>query len=242
MTDEQLHLRMINKRIIAFAVFLLFVTAELLYYWYANGDVVKFYQSQKREEASLQSELISAENLNNQMRDTIEQTGKELVSFSEDKLKYINLASSLSDKHSVTIDKLSVSDVWSEGAMAGMTTEIQFQGKLSNVKNFINDYCSTNYTNRITVVSLKPMERYPWLSRSIDGKIVLDWFDLEYEQYLQKGSDADAKRKLTEELYEAGMLDQVPSEEEEEVPISTAQMFSEKTYTVYMKIDFLGRS
>lgn len=256
MTDEQLHARMINKRIIGVALFLFLISAGLFYYYFSTSTELTSHNQQKSQEEALKSQITSLEQENSNLRATIDQTGKELVSFSEDKIKYINLASSLSEEHEVQINKLSVSDVWDEGQMAGMTTSIEIQGGLENVKDFINSYCGINNTNRINVVSCRPIGRFPWFERGIDGNNVLNWLELDAEVSLWDEVQREDRRKLSSAMAEAGIAasdidssgnlstilgDLGIVEEEEEKPIDLEQMFAEKTFKVYLQIDFLGR-
>lgn len=246
MTDEQLHVRMINKRIIIVAILLLFISGGLFYYWYSHASDIAAYEQQKSRESSLQQQVTQLESTNNSLRGTIEQTGKELVSFSEDKIKYINLASKLSDENDVQINKLTVSDVWDEGQMSGMTTTIEVEGPLDNVRNFVNSYCGINYTNRINVVSCRPVGEYPWFSRTIDGERALRWLDLTEEQTKYDVLQREERSKLAQAAMEAGIPSALPEsviqqQEEEERPITLSKMFEEKTFKVYLVIDFLGR-
>lgn len=260
MTDEQLRVRMINKRIITVALLLFVISAALVYYWIYTQSDVDTYRALKARESGLNTQIQSLESENAALRATIDQTGKELVSFSENKIKYINLASSLSQQCGVQINKLSVSDVWDEGQMSGMTTSIEVEGTIENIKDFISSYCGTNYTNRINVVSCRPAGRYPWLKRTIDGDKVLTWFDLGDEQSLYDDYVRQERQQISQAMQEAGigvgavdsegnpidvgeLLGQIlPSEgEEDTAPITLASMFAPKVYRVYLEIDFLGR-
>ena len=246
MTDEQLHIRMINKRIILVACFLLLVSGLLFYYWYSHSNDILTYNSQKSQEATLQAQVAQLEQNNDALRSTIEQTGKELVSFSDDKIKYINLASQLSDEHDVRINKLTVSDVWDEGQMAGMTTTIEVEGELKNVKEFVNSYCGINYTNRINVVSCRPNGIYPWFARTIDGERALQWLDLTEERTKWDTLQREERQQIINAAMEAGIPAALPDsllseQEAEEQPITLNKMFEAKTFKAYLVIDFLGR-
>ena len=243
MTDEQLHVRMINKRMIIVAFLLLMISAGLGYYYYSTGSDVVNYAAQKSKEAGLQSRVEALESANAQLRATIDQTGRQLVSFSEDKIRYINLASEMATEHSVEIDKLTVSDVWDEGSMAGMTTTIEVEGTLSAIKEFINGYCGLNNTNRINVMSCRPVGRFPWLSRTIDNELVLDWMDLTYEQSLYVDLLRSERREMTEAATEAGIpvADLELDGAQPEIPITLDQMFGDQDFKIYLVVDFLGR-
>lgn len=256
MTDEQLHIRMINKRIIAVAIFFFLISAGLFYYYFSTATELDTFNQKKSQEETLKTQVANLESENSSLRATIDQTGKELVSFSEDKIKYINLASKLSEENEVQINKLSVSDVWDEGQMAGMTTSIEVQGDLENVKNFINSYCGINNTNRINIVSCRPIGRFPWFTRGIDNKDVLTWLELDAEVSFWDEVQREDRRRLSNAMSEAGIAasdidssgnlssvleDLGMEEEEKEKPIDLEQMFAKKTFKVYLQIDFLGR-
>lgn len=214
MTSEVAVSRLFNKRVLTFAALFFLLSCVLFYYWFSTNQEIDTYNAQKNQEENLnnQVELLQADN--NSLRDTIEQTGKELVSFSEDKLTYINLASTLSAQNSVHIDKLVVSDVWNEGTMACMTTQIEVEGELENVQKFISSYCDVRYTNRINVVSLRPIDRYPWVTRTIDGEKVLTWFDLTTEDSIWTEYISEELKNYSQAMMEAGIPVETPDLED----------------------------
>lgn len=270
MSDEQLRQRLIIKHRLIIAALLFVVSIALVYYRISTSSEWSQYQFEKQQEASIQAQVDSLTATNNQLLATIEENGKELVSFSEDKIKYINLASELSLEHSVRINKLTVSDVWQEGEMSGMTTTIEVEGALSDVRGFVDEYCSTNYTNRINVVSCRPSGRYAWLQRGIDGQDVLGWFDLSEDDALYKDlQDQEAAEQAQQnaefgipavseeedetatliywdpelESFVDAMTGQTLSQEElDETPITLDKMFAPVPMKVYLVIDFLGRA
>lgn len=245
MTDDQLSVRLFNKRVLTISVILFLISIGLAYYWVYTNPAVKAYEQQISKEASLQSQIDILEDGNNLLRSSIEQTGKELISFSENKIKYINLASEMSEQYELKINKLSVSDVWEEGQMSGMTTEIEVEGSLPDITKFINSYCGINYTNRINVVSCRPSGRFPWLVRKIDGQNVLGWFDISAEEQAHVQFLKDEETMLNRAATEAGLTYSGNSTDtlvEKDPSITLNEMFSQKVFKVYLKIDFLGRS
>lgn len=268
MSDAQLKQRLIIKHRLIIAGLLFLVAIGLMYFKYTTDSEWSQYQSDKQQEATVQANVNSLTESNNQLRATIEETGKQLVSFSEDKIKYINLASDLSLEHSIRINKLTVSDVWDEGEMAVMTTSIEVEGSLSNVRAFVEEYCGTNYTNRINVVSCRPSGRYVWLQREVDGQKVLNWFDLSEDEALYESLMKQQKKEENVAGSEFG----IPSVQEnaqtpsyifdpdtssfvdtvtgevispdvlDETPITLDKMFSDRPMKVYLVIDFLGRA
>lgn len=182
MSDVQLKRRLVIRRRIIISILTLLLAAGMLYFKYTTEASYEAYLADKAQESSLQSTLKFLQEEKRNLQATVDENGKQLVSFTEDKIKYINLASQLSIEHNVRINKLTVSDIMQEGAMSIMTTTIEVEGMFGDVQDFISSYCSTNYTNRINVVSCRPSGRYAWLQRNIDDDLVLTWFDLGQEK------------------------------------------------------------
>lgn len=271
MTDEQLKRKNTIKRILLGSFILLLLSCGIWYFRYSTEAEYQSYLSQVAQEASAQQQVSSLTSANNELLTTIEENGKELVSFSEDKIKYINLASELSLKYNVVINKLTVSDVWNEGEMSGMTTSIEIQGTLDDVESFVEDYCSTKYTNRVNVVSMRPLGRYVWLGRAIDDEKVLTWFDLSQDETLwEEKVRSDAAQALQQQVADNfglpvvnttvtstlpytydpdtgkfiynGTSVEVDQDTLDLSPISLDKMFSAVDMKAYLVIDFLGRS
>lgn len=269
MSDEQLKRKADIKRILIGCALLLLAAVGLFYFRWRTNNEVEVYHAQKAQEASAQANVERLQQSNNQLMAIIEENGQELVSFSEDKIKYINLASSLSLSHSVRINKLVVSDVWTEGEMSGMTTTIEVEGKLSQVEAFIEDYCGTNYTNRINVVSCRPTGRYAWLSRGTDQENVLSWFNLGPDEAMYAEQQAVEQQGISQTIsgsssglpvlwadesqlsysYDPetgrflynGTQVEVPQSVLDETPITLEKMFADNQIKAYLVIDFLGR-
>lgn len=271
LSDEQLKRRMAIRHTLLGSVLLFLAALGMLYFRYSTASDYNTYTAQKSQESTIQQQVDSLTAANNQLLATIEENGKELVSFTEDKIKYINLASELSLKHSVRINKLVVSDVWQEGEMSGMTTSIEVEGPLSDVRAFVESYCGTDYTNRINVVSCRPSGRYAWLSRTIDGEKVLSWFDLgeDIAMYQEQRDEEEALAKQQGQEFgipvaatdtttstggapiydpEAKVFKDpstglvIPQEVIDSTPITLDKMFADQPMKVYLVIDFLGRA
>lgn len=272
MSDSQLKQRMIVRRIVLIALVLL-LAAGGLFYWRSTSDMTwKNYVSNKKQEASTQNQVNSLSVANASLLQEIEADGKSLVSFTEDKNKYINLASEISSDLGVRINKLVVSDVWQEGEMSGMTTAIEVQGDLSKVCEFIRKYCDVHYVNRINVISCRPDGHYPWFSRDVDGSKVISWFDISDQQSLYEQQQQELERETAELAAAAGIEVSVESELERlakmvpqydadsgkfidrrtgktisdedlsRLPITLNTMFMRKPIKAYLVIDFLGRA
>lgn len=242
MSDEQLHIRAINRRICIIAALLMLVSAALLYYRISTESDISNYQSSKAQEASLKNQVTALEQTNAQLTSTIEQTGLELVSFTEDKIRYINLASSLALRYSVDISKLTVSDIWQEGTMAGMTTSVEITGTFEAIKNFVNAYCDSGSTNRINVISLRSTDRYVWVKRGVDNNQILTWIDLESEQTYYEQWLHNLEQEKQQAAAEAGIASPTPPPQTEpELPITLGTLFSDSEFKIYLEIDFLGR-
>jgi len=270
MSDEQLRLKAAIKRRLLLAGLMLLLCCGMVYFRYSTEEEWQMYCAEKQQEAGVQSQISSLEAANAELLETIESNGKELVSFTDDKIKYINLASQLSMKNNVVINKLIVSDVWTEGEMSGMTTNIEVQGSLSDIRQFVESYCSTQYTNRVNVVSCRPLGRYPWILRTIDGERVLAWFDISHDELLQEELENTAATSSdnsqlpagfampeipqpesqlsysydeeTGKFYWDGTTVEVDQETLDETPINLEKIFANNTMKAYLVIDFLGRA
>ena len=269
MSDEQLRRKAILIRICAIALVINLLSGGLFYYHYITTPVIEAHDREMSMVDSVRAQINRLTEDNNILMSRIESSGEELVSFSEDKIKYINLASQLSQKYSVIINHLTVSDVWLEGEMSGMTTIIEVEGKLAKVRDFLSEYCSVNNVNRIKTISCRPAGRYAWLSRSIDGQEVISWFDLGDEQLLHDAMEAEeeaAKKagqtgatsiltgmsQVFSEQYmyneKTGRFEYILSGEEvpqsvlDKTPITLEKMFADQKVKVYLIVDFLGRS
>lgn len=235
MTDAQMANRIKVRNTLIAAFVLLLVSIGLFYFWFKTKPVWERYQSEKAQEVTLQSDIDALVQETNDMRTIIEQSGIELISFTEDRTKYINLASSLSTKYGVHISKLTVSDVWSEGQMSVITTDIELEGELSNINKFLTEYCGGQNINRLRAISLRPKDRYPWFTRTIDGVQVLSWFNLDSEEENYKNYIASLKGDDPEK-------EEATAEQKNIDYITLNDMFSDKTMKAYYTIDFLGRS
>ena len=269
MTDAQLRRRLIIKRMLIVSAVLLLLSMGMLYFQLVTQPQLDQYKAEKNQEVSFQNQLNTLSKANAELLATITENGKELVSFTEDKIKYINLASELSLSNNVRINKLTVSDVWDEGEMSGITTSIEVEGNLHDIRTFVEQYCGTQYINRIDVVSCRPSGRYVWLERRIDGQNVLGWFDLADDEQLYDellDAELDSLRQQAAELgltvdeskpslssnyiYDpkTGLFKDeatgaiVTQEMLDETPITLDKMFAEKPVKVYLVIDFLGRA
>ena len=269
MSDFQLRQKAFIQKVLVSCAILLLLSAGLFYFRYTTGFDYNTYVSQISQEPGVQKQIDTLTKVNNDLMLKIEENGKQLVSFSEDKIKYINLASELSIKHTVRINKLLVSDVWADGVMSGMTTTIEVEGSLGSIQSFIDEYCGVNYTNRISVVSCRPSGRYAWLKRTIDGDKVLSWFDLSEDNNLYNSLHKEKEQAIKNKFDEFGIpanLDslisnnsgyayneatgrfydiktglEVDQEVLDETPLSIEKMFADKDLKVYLVIDFLGR-
>lgn len=242
MSDQQLHRRMVSKRLLIVSVLLILLGCGLYYVKIYYDPTLAAYRSQKAQEQGLQSQITALQADIAQKTATIEETGKQLVSFSEDKIKYINLASELAGKYDVNINELSVSDVFNQGQMSLMTTVVEVQGNLEGVRGFISEYCNQNYTNRITKISMRPDDRYQWMHRYIDDLLVLPWFDLDAEKQLWEEENAEAIRQQQQEILNAGgTVADLEAFNQRVHSITLDDMFKSYTFKLYLQIDFLGR-
>lgn len=240
MTDEQLHRRMISKRLLIISAFLILLGAGLLYFRSTKIPELNAYRSAKAQESGLQSKVSSLQADIASKTNTINENGKQLVSFTEDKIVFINRASELATEHGVEMNEISVSDVWTEGQMSGMTTRVEVEGTLAGVRGFISNYCNVAYTNRITNVSCRPSDKYPWMYRYIDDLKVLQWLDLSEEEDKFKTEEQEYRRQQQQEiLNNGGSVSDTSNQEDRSITLD--DMFKQFTFKLYIQVDFLGR-
>lgn len=208
-------------------------------YQMENKSIVETYESDRQQESSLRSQVESLTSETQSLQDTVDNSS-ELVSFSDDKIRYITLASDLSKSYNVKMNKFTVSDIWKDAEMSVMTTKIELVGALSDIRKFVDAYASTNYVNRVNIVSLRQDEDFVWVSRDIDGKPILSWFNLDSETaywqsyYREKELEKKALAAAAGEVYNS------PLDAEKE-PISMQALWEETPMKIYLEIDFLGR-
>lgn len=137
MTDEQLHRRMISTRLLIVAVVLLLAAAGMLYYRsYRQPELVN-YRSLKAQEEGLQNTITSMQSEVASRQASIDQNGQQLVSFSEDRNVFVTRAAELAQTCGVGMPKFSVSKEWNEGSMGGMTVQIEIEGGIEGIRNFL---------------------------------------------------------------------------------------------------------
>ena len=227
---------LIRKQMIASGV-LLIISLGIFYALHVLSPAVESYERDKASEAGLSSQIESLTAENAKLSESIQNTGKELISFSEDKLKYTNLASTLAMTSNVHINKLSVSNLVQDGQMTLMPVEIEIEGSMADVTSFVTEYCGSNGANRIKAISYRPTDDYPWLARGIDGEKILTWFTA---GSLSQGNPSAPTTPTAPSLPATSTLD----EGEVVAPggISLMSVFAPRNIRVYLKVDFLGRS
>lgn len=241
MTDEQLHRRLVSQRLLIVAVILLLAAAGLLYYRSTQLPGLANYRALRAQEASLEQEVQNLQSQVATVSSTIEENGRSLVSFTEDRNVFVTRASDLAVKWGVILDELSVSGVWNEGSMAGQTARVQVRGSLQGVRGFIDEYCDPNVTNRITHVSCRPTDDYPWMSRYIDDLTVLNWLDLSEEEALYLGELQELRRQQQQALLNGGETVEFYDPTATRPSITLDDMFKDFTFRLYLEVDFLGR-
>ena len=242
MTDEQLHRRLIAKRLLIIAVLLLLAAAGLLYYRSTQLPALAQYRSLRAQEASLEQRVQQLQNDNASKQSIIEENGRTLVSFAEDRNVFVSRASDLAVSNGVVVTELSVSSVWSEGSMAGQTARVEVEGSLAGVRGFISQYCDPSVTNRITHISCRPKEDYPWMARYIDELQVLKWLDLTAEEQKYASEVQELYRQQQQEILNGGgSVENLIDPYATEPSITLDDMFKDFTFKLYLEVDFLGR-
>lgn len=245
MTDSQIKQKESTRRAIILLVFAVLVSGFAWYWYYQLHTDYTYWEKEKQQEVVIQQQVTNLSNAVQEMATQIDEAGKELVSFTEDRIKYVNLASDLSSKHNLRIERLTVSDLKTEGEMQIMTTSIEVDGMFEDVNNFVKDYCAEHNMNRINIVSCRPTGRYAWVTRGIDEEKVLGWFDLEPEQELHdayvdkvQGSGANSYGQHVD----LDKAEDKPVNVVEYDAITVDKMFAEEPFRIFLEVDFLGRS
>ena len=241
MTDEQLHRRLVAQRLLIVAVILLLAAAGLLYYRSTQLPGLANYRALRAQESSLEQEVQNLQSQVSTVSATIEENGKSLVSFNDDRNVFITRASDLAVKYGVIMDELSVSDVWTEGSMAGQTARVQVRGSMQGVRGFLSEYCDPTVTNRITHVSCRPTDEYPWMTRYIDDLNVLGWLDLSEEESLYLGELQELRRQQQQAALNGGESVEFYDPTQTRPSIKLDDMFKDFTFRLYLEVDFLGR-
>lgn len=213
-----------------------------VYYYNSTQGIVDTYNSERSQAKSIQQQISQMEQSTADLQAVVDNS-KQLVSFSDDKIKYITLASELSKKYNVKLNKLTVSDLWQEGQMSVMTTQVEIIGSLEDARSFVDEYCSTEYTNRINVVSMRQDEDFVWVSRGIDGKPILRWFNLEAEAaYWQDYyKEKELEKKLLAAQAGVSYTPTTPTTDNKKEPISMEELWETTPVKLFLEIDFLGR-
>lgn len=242
MTDEQLHRKLVAKRLIIVAVILLIAAGGLLYYRSTNLPALAQYRSLKAQEASLEGQVQQLQTDNAAKQAIIEENGRSLVSFSDDQNVFVTRATDLALQNGVKVTELSVSSVWSEGSMSGQTARVEVEGSLGGVRGFVSQYCDPTVTNRITHISCRPTDDYPWMSRYMDQLNVLGWLDLKDEEAKFATELQDYYRQQNQQaLNEGESVMQFVDPNATRPSITLDDMFKDFTFKMYIQVDFLGR-
>ena len=183
--------------------------------------VSKFYLNPKYEElkdqidqTSIIAQRISATNEEAaQLEKVLSKSGKEFASLKENRDELIAYLGALAQENDLSINKMTVGDILPKSKLYSLNTEIEVQGELYNIKNFIHELNASEKVARILSLSYrvrtgndKTMPKWMW--RNIDDTQLIDWWDTSTDNALIIGSNTEqavANTGLTaDELMEHG--------------------------------------
>lgn len=166
-----------RKTFLYFAIgFLLLLTCRLV--------LNPRYASLKKDinqTASLATKITGLAQQTDAIRDELQQTGKVYGDLFLEKDSYISYLGDVTMANNLTINKLTVDDVVpADKDMSSMKAEIELQGTLYDVKNFVQQLYASEVVNRINSFSyrLQNDNNLQWMWRAIDNKNLVDWWNL----------------------------------------------------------------
>ena len=123
----------------------------------------------------------------------IDASGKMIVSLSENKDVYVKNLGLLCNANGLNIHKMTVDDIQVDAnKISYMTVELQLQGGLRSVKEFVSDIYASQMLCRINSVSYRlANENFSWMWRAIDDDSMIEWWDISsIKDYLLEDPDA----------------------------------------------------
>lgn len=177
-----------------------------------------------REMTTLDNQVSQTMKELDNLQYSIDASGKAMVSLAENKDAYVKGLGLLCNANSLNIHKMTVDDiVTEENGMSYMTVELQLQGNLHEVKNFVNDIYASEMMCRINSISYRlEGENFSWMWRAIDDNDMVEWWDISsITDYLMEDPDA--------------------VEEDSEMDILGANAFMQHgTALCYLNVQFIG--
>ena len=114
---------------------------------------------------------------------TLSTSGKKFENLQTEKDKCIEFLGTVAQKNQLNINKMTADDVIPAGRMSTMQVDIELQGSLYNVKNFVQQMYDSEIVSRINSFSYRlqgedSTTTFPWMWRAIDNDTLVPWWNI----------------------------------------------------------------
>lgn len=113
----------------------------------------------------------------------LDASGKVFNNIVLDKDSYIQYAGVVAQENQLKINKMTVDDILDRGTIYTMRAQIELQGSLYNVKNFVQELYDSETVCRINSFSYRIQAEdgtsFQWMWRSIDDQQLVPWWNLQ---------------------------------------------------------------
>ena len=168
--------------------------------------------------SNLTTQIDQVQDENNSYLQQIEASGKSFDDLEASKETYTSYLGNISIANSLNINKMTVEDVQSAGdQINGMKVEIELQGNLVNVKNFVQELYESPMVGRVNKFSyrLQNDSDLQWMWRAVDDETLVDWWKLDNPD---ETKEKDSERKT----------------------VTANDLMKHGTALCYMEVEFLG--
>lgn len=172
-------------------------------------------------QTSVIAQRISATNDEaGRLSDQISMFKKQYVPLAENKDAYIAYLGELAQRNDLNINKMTVGDIFPTGSLYSLDSEIELQGDLYNIKNFVHQLYESEKVARILSVSYRVQNKsnLKWMWRRIDDAQLVPWWDVDTDTALSFAAPDDSNIPL----------------------ISADELMSHQTALCYLIVEFLG--
>lgn len=181
---------------------LVLVTIAALFYAAAEFYFTPAYEETKTsitETSAVAQKITSTMTEAVSMEAEVEASGKVFQNLATEKDSYIELLGVMAQENTLKINKMTADDVVQEGYLYTMKVQLELQGQLYNVKNFIQQMYDDPTVSRINSFSYRLQDKtnrsLPWMARDIDNLTLIPWWGAEEDVTNKKGKleiDADS--------------------------------------------------
>lgn len=222
MEIEESHL-LAKKRKIAAILFLVSITLLCLGHFILDPRYAGLKDSISQTSVIAQ-QITSVMQETDAYTETLDKSGKTYDNLASKKDSYISYLGSLTQQNSLNINKMTVNDITDAGnQLYSMKVEIELQGSLYNVKNFVQQLYDSETFSRINAFSYRlqseseKKDQLQWMWRSIDDQQLIPWWTLTSDNQ-----------------------DSTATENQEESLLSADDLMAHGTSLCYLEVEFLG--